>query len=82
MASRYLPTNSKFALIFDERKNWKNHIKDVKAKAARKLNIIKSLAHTHRGADQKTLFKNTPHGNTLQAKVRRRGIRFCNQHNL
>jgi uncharacterized UBP type Zn finger protein len=29
--------------IFDERINWKEHIKDVKVRAERKLNIIKSL---------------------------------------
>jgi hypothetical protein len=33
-------------LIFDERMNWKEHIKDVKGRKERKLNIIKSLAHT------------------------------------
>jgi hypothetical protein len=32
-------------LIFTQRQYWKEHIKDVKARAMIKLNIIKSLAH-------------------------------------
>jgi hypothetical protein len=39
-------------LIFDQPLNWKEHIKDVKARAIKKLNIIKSLAHKKWGADQ------------------------------
>jgi hypothetical protein len=42
-------------LTFDERLNWKEHIKDVKARATRKLNLLKSLAHRSWGSDQKTL---------------------------
>jgi hypothetical protein len=42
-------------LTFDERLNWKEHIKDVKARATRKLNLLKSLSHTSWGSDQKTL---------------------------
>jgi hypothetical protein len=30
-------------LTFDERLNWKEHIKDVKARVTRKLNLLKSL---------------------------------------
>jgi hypothetical protein len=44
-------------LIFDERMNWKNQIKDVKVGVATILNIIKSFAHTHRDSDQKALLK-------------------------
>jgi hypothetical protein len=32
-------------LTFDEGLNWKDHIKDVKARATRKLNLLKSLSH-------------------------------------
>jgi hypothetical protein len=32
-------------LISDQRLNWKEHIKDVKARAMMILNIIKSMAH-------------------------------------
>jgi hypothetical protein len=42
-------------LIFDQRLNWKEHIKDAKARAMKKWNIIKSLAHKKWGADQQTL---------------------------
>jgi hypothetical protein len=31
-------------LNFDERLNWKEDIKDVKARATRKLNLLKSLS--------------------------------------
>jgi hypothetical protein len=33
-------------MTFDERLNWKEYIKDVKARATRKLNLLKSLSHT------------------------------------
>jgi hypothetical protein len=33
-------------VIFDERANWRAHIFDAKARALKKLNIIKSLSHT------------------------------------
>jgi hypothetical protein len=44
-------------LTFDVRLNWKKHIKDVKARARRKLNLLKSLSHTSWGSDQKTLLQ-------------------------
>jgi hypothetical protein len=44
-------------LIFEQRLNWEEHIKDVKARAMTKLNIIKSLAHKKWGADQQTLLR-------------------------
>jgi hypothetical protein len=44
-------------LTFDERLNWKEPIKDVKATATRKLNILKSLSHTSWGSDHKTLLR-------------------------
>jgi hypothetical protein len=46
------------ALTFDERLNWKEHIKDVKdvkARATKKLNLLKSLSLW--GSDQKTLLQ-------------------------
>jgi hypothetical protein len=33
-------------VIFDEWMNWKEHIKNVKARADKILNIIKSVCHT------------------------------------
>jgi hypothetical protein len=44
-------------LIFEQRLNWKEHIKDVKARAMKKLNIIKSMAHKKWDADQQTLLR-------------------------
>jgi hypothetical protein len=44
-------------LTFDEKLKWKEHIKDVKARALRKLNIIKSLAHSKWRTDQRTLLR-------------------------
>jgi hypothetical protein len=43
-------------LIFDQRLNWKEQIKDAKARTMKKLNIIKSLAHKKWG--QQTLLRN------------------------
>jgi hypothetical protein len=40
-------------VIFDKRA----HICDAKARALKKINIIKSLSHTSWGSDQKTLLK-------------------------
>jgi hypothetical protein len=44
-------------LTFDERLNWKEHIKAIKARATRKLNQLKNLSHTSWGSDQKTLLR-------------------------
>jgi hypothetical protein len=44
-------------LIFDQRLNRKVYIKDIKARAMKKLNIIKSLAHKKWGAEQQTLLR-------------------------
>jgi hypothetical protein len=41
-------------LIFTWRQNWKQHIKDVKTRAIKKLNIIKSLASKKWDGDQQT----------------------------
>jgi hypothetical protein len=42
-------------LIFTRQQNWKQHIKDVKTRAMKKLNIIKSLAYKKWDAYQQTL---------------------------
>jgi hypothetical protein len=42
-------------LTFDERLNWKEHIKDVKTRATRKLNLLKRVSSW--GSDQKTLLR-------------------------
>lgn len=44
-------------LHFDQHLNWKIHIKQVKAKALKALNILKKLSHTTWGADRETMLK-------------------------
>ena len=44
-------------LHFDQHLNWKIHIKQVKARALKALNIFKKLSHTTWGADRETLLK-------------------------
>ena len=44
-------------LHFDQHLNWQAHVKQVKSKALRALNILKKLAHTTWGADRKTMLK-------------------------
>jgi hypothetical protein len=44
-------------LIFDQRLNWNEHIKDVKARAMKKFCIIKSLAHKKWCTDQQNLLR-------------------------
>jgi hypothetical protein len=44
-------------VMFNERVHWRAHICDAKARALKKINIIKSLSHTSWGSDQKTLLK-------------------------
>ena len=44
-------------LHFDQRLNWKVHVKQVKAKGLKALNICKKLAHTTWGADRETMLK-------------------------
>jgi hypothetical protein len=45
------PSDSILYLKVFERANWKAHICDAKARALKKLNIIKSLSHTSWGSD-------------------------------
>ncbi|PVD24865.1 hypothetical protein C0Q70_15354 [Pomacea canaliculata] len=42
-------------IAFDKRLTWKQHILDAEAKARRKLNIMRKLAGTHWGANEKIL---------------------------
>jgi hypothetical protein len=44
-------------LIFDEKFNWKEHLKTVKARTSKKLNLLNTLAHKEWGRDQKTLLR-------------------------
>jgi hypothetical protein len=44
-------------LIIDDRLNWKVHLKNVNARADKKLGILKTLAHKKWGGDQKTLLR-------------------------
>jgi hypothetical protein len=50
------------SVIFDERANWRAHIFDAKARALKKLNIIKSLSHTSWGSDQLTILPTIRYG--------------------
>jgi len=42
-------------VTFDKRLTWKQHIQDAEAKARRKMNIMRKLAGTHWGANEKIL---------------------------
>ena len=44
-------------LHFDQHLNWKVHIKQVKSKALKALNILKKLAHSTWGADRETMLR-------------------------
>lgn len=44
-------------VTFDKKLKWAHHIKEIKAKATKNLNIIKMLSHSRFGADRKTLLK-------------------------
>ena len=44
-------------LTFDSKLNFVSHIKQLKAKCQKALNLLKVVAHTHWGADRKTLLK-------------------------
>jgi hypothetical protein len=44
-------------LTFDTKMNWLEHIENTKARAEKKINIIKCLVHTTWGAFQRSLLK-------------------------
>jgi hypothetical protein len=55
-------------LTFNERLNWKEQIKNVKARVTKKLNLLKNLFHTSWGSDtllqiyQMTVLATLPYG--------------------
>jgi hypothetical protein len=44
-------------LIVDDRLKWRVHLKDVKARAKKKLGLLKTLAHKKWGRDRETLLR-------------------------
>jgi hypothetical protein len=46
-----------WGLTFDNGMNWLEYIKNTKARAEKKINVMKFLAHTTWGADQGSLLK-------------------------
>jgi hypothetical protein len=62
------PSDSMLSLKVFERVNWRAHTCDAKARALKKLNIIKSLSHTSWGSDQKTLL-NAPDDHTANKTI-------------
>jgi hypothetical protein len=61
-------------LTFDERLNWNEHIKDVKARATKKLNLLKILSQTSWGSDQNLLLR--IHQMIVLSTLRYGGIRI------
>jgi hypothetical protein len=57
-------------LILDEKLNWNEHIKKVKERASKKLNLLKTLAHKEwGGGGPEDTAENTPNGCLVDAKV-------------
>ena len=44
-------------MIFDSKLTWNEHIKYIKAKAMRSLNLLKILSHSKYGSDRKTMLR-------------------------
>jgi hypothetical protein len=62
-----------------ERKNWKEHLKETKATAPKKLNLLKILTQ-EMGIRPKDAFKNSSNnGHTIYSKVRGDDIWFSNE---
>jgi hypothetical protein len=57
-------------LILDEKLNCKEHLKNAKALARKKLNLLKNLAHEEWSGGPEDTAKNTPNGCIIDAKVR------------
>ena len=53
----FYPEVKFLGLYFDNHLYWKAHIRHIKAKALKALNLVKILAHTSWGADRNTLLK-------------------------
>jgi hypothetical protein len=73
-----VPSDSMLSLKVFERANWRANICDAKARAFKKLNIIKSLSHTSWGLDKKTLL-NAPNDHTANYTIWRVGVRISNE---
>jgi ribonuclease HI len=63
-----VPNHRILGLIFDDRLNWNAHIMDVKARATKKLSILKTLATTNWGADRNVMLQ--IHEMTILATIR------------
>lgn len=49
------PTHKFLGLLFDRKLTWAPHIVDLRQRALKSMNILKSVSHHHWGADRKTL---------------------------
>jgi ribonuclease HI len=54
---RYVDSFKFLGITFDSRLKWDLHIKEIKSKALRKLNILKFLSHHRFGTDRKLLLR-------------------------
>ena len=52
---KYEDKQTYLGVTFDRRMTWKQHIQNAETKARRKLNIMRKLAGTHWGANEKIL---------------------------
>jgi hypothetical protein len=50
-------THKILGIMFYNRLTWKTHITEAKAKAAKRMNVLRSLAGTNWGADQGMLLR-------------------------
>jgi hypothetical protein len=50
-------THKILGITFENRLTWKAHITEAKAKAAKTMNVLRSLAGTNLGADQGMLLR-------------------------
>ncbi|XP_072402517.1 uncharacterized protein [Diabrotica undecimpunctata] len=54
-------------LTFDSRLTWNTHIQETKGNCLKNINILKSLAHFHRGADEEVLL--TVYRSIIRSKI-------------
>ena len=54
---KYVKQYKFLGINFDSKLNWTPHLKIVKARATRNLNLIKMLSHSHFGSDRKLLLR-------------------------
>jgi hypothetical protein len=62
-------------LIIEERMNWKEHLKETKAREMKNLNLLKTLSHKTWGSDQEMLLRIHQMAILSNFKVRVDGIR-------